>query len=61
MEKDILELLSDGKAHELIEIINYLNLDKNNDEKVMDVLTRMVNDYDLYCTKKGKYMKFSES
>ena len=61
MEKDILELLSDGKAHELIEIINYLNLDKNNDEKVMDVLTRMVSDYDLYCTKKGKYMKFSES
>ena len=61
MEKEILELLSDGKAHELLEILNYLGLGQDSDEKVIKLLTEMVNSYDLYCTKKGKYMLFSES
>lgn len=61
MEKEILELLSDGKAHELFEIVDYLKLNEASDKVVIDVLTRMVDNYDLYCTKKGKYMLFSES
>ena len=61
MEKEILELLKDGKAHELLEIIDYLGLGKDSDGKVTSLLTEMVNNYDVYCTKKGKYMLFSES
>ena len=61
MEKEILELLSDGKAHELFEIVDYLKLNQASDKVIIDVLTRMVDNYDLYCTKKGKYMLFSES
>ena len=61
MEKEILELLKDGKAHELLEIIDYLGLGKDSDETVTNLLTEMVNNYDLYCTKKAKYMLFSES
>ena len=61
MEQKILELLSDGKAHELFEIVDYLELNQASDEIVINILTRMVDNYDVYCTKKGKYMLFSES
>lgn len=61
MEKEIKELLKDGKAHELFEIVDYLKLNQASDKVVIDVLTRMVDNCDLYCTKKGKYMLFSES
>lgn len=61
MEKKIIELLSDGKAHDLMEIINYLQLDLSDDELVIKTLNKLVDNYDVYCTKKGRYMLFSAS
>ena len=38
---DILELLSDGKAHELFDIVDYLKLNEASDKVVIDVLTKI--------------------
>lgn len=61
IEKSIIELLSDKKARDSIEIIKYLTLGSNYDAIVLEILQKMVDNYELYCTKKGKYMRFCDS
>ena len=61
IEQSILELLSDKKARDSIEIINYLNLGSKNDAIVLEILKKMTDNYDLYMTKKNKYMRFGDS
>lgn len=57
----IIELLSDKKARDSIEIIEYLNLGDINTELILSTLDKMTKDYMLYCTKKNKYMLFKDS
>jgi len=61
IEQSILELLSDKKARDSIEIINYLSLGSKNDAIVLEILKKMTDNYDLYMTKKNKYMRFGDS
>ena len=61
MEQKILDLLSDKRLRTSLEIIEELGLGQENDELVIDALNRLSDDYTLYCTKKGKYMLFSDS
>ena len=61
IEKSIIELLSDKKARDSIEIINYLGLGAKYDTVVLEILKKMVDNYDLYSTKKNKYMRFCDS
>ena len=61
IKKEITELLSDKKAREAIDIIKALNYDKSLDSLVMETIQEMVNEYDLYMTKHGRYMNFSDS
>ena len=61
IKKEIKELLKDKKAHDAIEIINYLNLGRDKDSLVMETIQEMVLEYDLYMTKHGRYMNFEDS
>lgn len=61
IEDRILELLSDKKARDSLEIINYLQLGNNYDAMIIELLNKMVDNYDLYFTKKNKYMRFCDS
>ena len=61
MEEKILSLLSDKRLRTSLEIIEELNLGEENDELVIKTLNKLSDDYTLYCTKKGKYMLFSDS
>lgn len=61
MEKEILEFLSDGKGHDFLEIVNHLGLTKESDELVAKKLIELTNNYDVYCTKKNRFMLYSFS
>ncbi len=61
MEEKILGLLKDKRLRTSLEIIEELNLGEEYDEEVIQTLNRLSDDYTLYCTKKGKYMLFSDS
>ena len=61
IEKSILNLLNDKKMRTSIEIINELGFGKKYDSVVIEILHKLVDNYDLYCSKKGKYMLFSDS
>ena len=61
IEQSIIELLSDKKARDSIEIINYLSLGSKYDAIVLEILKKMTDNYDLYSTKKNKYMRFCDS
>ena len=61
IEQSILELLSDKKARDSVEIINYLNLGPKYDAVILEILRKLELSYDLYCTKKHKYMLFIDS
>lgn len=61
IEQIILDLLSDKKARDSIEIINYLSLGKKYDAYILETLKKMTERFDLYSTKKNKYMLFSDS
>lgn len=61
IEQSIIELLSDKKARDSIEIINYLSLGPKYDAVVLEIIKKMADNYDLYTTKKNKYMRFCDS
>ena len=61
IKKDVQELLSDRKARDSIEIINYLGYDKKMDASILKILEEMVLEYDLYVSKKGRYLNFKDS
>ena len=58
MEKEILELLRDGKSLDFIEISKSLGYTKDMDEILANTLAEMVNKYDLTMTNKNRYMLF---
>jgi len=61
IEQSIIELLSDKKARDSIDIIKYLGLGPKYDAMIIQILQKMTSDFSLYSTKKGKYMLFSDS
>lgn len=61
IKKEIQELLSDKKARDLVQILDYLNLPKEKDSFVVEILNEMILEYDLYLTKHNRYMNFSDS
>ena len=61
VKNKVIELLSDKKAREEIEILEYLGYSKELDSEVLKILNDMIKKYDLYRTKHGRYMNFSDS
>ena len=61
IKKEIVELLSDKKAREAVEIMEHLNYGREYDSLVMEVLQEMTDLYDLYLTKHNRYMNFLDS
>ena len=61
IKNEIINLLSDKKAREAIDIIKYLNYPKEYDSLIMKIISEMTDEYDLYMTKHGRYMNFSDS
>ena len=61
IKKDIINLLSDKKAREAIDIIKTLGYGKELDGMIMGIIQEMVNEYDLYMTKHNRYMNFQDS
>lgn len=61
IKKAIVDLLSDKKAREAIDIIKSLGYNQEYDSLIMETINEMVNEYDLYMTKHGRYMNFQDS
>ena len=61
LRKEIKELLQDGKALDFIDISKELKYSKELDEKIVEVLNDMINNYELSLTNKGKYMLFEKN
>ena len=61
IKKEIVELLSDKKAREAVEIMEHLNYGREYDSLVMEVFQEMTDLYDLYLTKHNRYMNFLDS
>ncbi|MBQ8892574.1 MAG: ribonuclease R [Bacilli bacterium] len=61
IKKEIMELLNDKKARDAIDIIKYLNYGKETDSEIVKIINEMVEEYDLYLTKKGRYLNFKDS
>ena len=63
LEYQILDLLSRrNKALEAIEISNELNMKTESEYlEVVDVLTKLSDNYDIYCSNKGRYILFDRS
>ncbi len=61
MREEILELLKDGKALDMLEISKKLGYTKEMDELLASKLTEMVNNYDLHLSNKGRYMLFKNN
>ena len=61
IKKEIVELLSDKKAREAIDIIKALGYSKELDSLIMETIQEMTNEYDLYMTKHNRYMNFEDS
>ena len=61
MREEILKLLKDGKALDMLEISKKLGYTKEMDELLASKLTEMVNNYDLHLTNKGRYMLFRDN
>ncbi|MBR3661149.1 MAG: ribonuclease R [Bacilli bacterium] len=61
IKNDIINLLNDKKARDEVEILEYLGYGKEMDSNVIGILREMVDEYDLYLTKKGKYLNFKDS
>ena len=61
IKKEIIELLSDKKAREAIDIIKALGYSKELDSLIMETIQEMTNEYDLYMTKHNRYMNFEDS
>ena len=61
MREEILELLKDGKALDMLDISKKLGYTKDMDELLASKLTEMVNNYDLHLSNKGRYMLFKDN
>jgi len=61
MREEILNLLKDGKALDMLEISQKLGYTKEMDELLASKLTEMVNNYDLHLSNKGRYMLFKNN
>lgn len=61
IEKFILNLLEDKVPRDSIQIIEALDIGPDMDGKVVEILQKLVDNYTLYRTKKGKYMLFNDS
>lgn len=61
MRNEILNLLKDGKALDMLEISKALGYTKDMDELLASKLTEMVNSYDLHLSNKGRYMLFKDN
>ena len=61
MRDEILNLLKDGKALDMLEIGKALGYTKDMDELLASKLAEMVNSYDLHITNKGRYMLFRDN
>ena len=61
MEQKILNLLSDNKYRTSLEIIKELDLPETNDSLIMQTINRLADNYEIICTRKGKYTLFSNS
>lgn len=61
IKEEIKVLLRDGQALDFIEICNLLGYDKEMDNTISEVLTTMVNNYELSYTNKKKYMLFEKN
>ena len=61
MRDEILSLLKDGKALDILEISKALGYTKDMDELLASKLTEMVNSYDLHITNSGRYMLFKDN
>ena len=61
IKKEIKNLLSDKKARDTLEIIEYLGYGKEMDSEIIKILSEMTSVYDLYMTKKGRYLNFLDS
>ncbi len=60
IKKEITKLL-EGQAKSGIEILEYLGYSREMDSKIMEIINEMVEEYDLYLTKKNRYMNFKDS
>ena len=61
IKNEIQNLLNDCKARDSLEIIKGLGYDKELDSSIVEIINEMVHEYDLYLTKKGRYMNFKDS
>ena len=61
IKKKIMELLSDRKARDAIQILEYLNYPKEYDSLIMEVLKEMESEYDIYLTRHKRYLNFADS
>ena len=61
IKNDITKLLSDRKARSEIEIVEYLGYGKEMDSEIISIIEEMINEYDLYLTKKNKLLNFKDS
>ena len=58
---NIIDLLKENNSLDFIEITNKLGYGKDMDTMIAEVLTEMVNKYDLSLSKKGRYMLFQNN
>ena len=58
---NIIDLLKENNSLDFIEITNKLGYGKEIDNLIAEVLTEMVNKYDLSLSKKGRYMLFQNN
>ena len=61
IKEKIQDLLSDKKARDGVEILKYLEYPKELDSEIMKIINEMTEEFDLYVTKHGRYMNFSDS
>ena len=61
IKSEIINLLSDKKARSQLEIVESLGYSKEMDSNIINIIQEMLNEYDLYLTKKNKYMNFKDS
>ena len=61
MREEILNLLKDGKALDMIEISKRLGYTKEMDDLLANKLNEMVENFDLHLSNKGRYMLFKDN
>ena len=61
LKEEIINLLKKNDSLDFIEISDKLGYSKERDGEIAEVLTKMVNSYDLSISKKGRYMLFQNN